>query len=53
MNLSEDDKIYIFVNLIMNTKTKIYYYNNRLIFFLTNPNLEKIKTYIKNMQLDV
>ena len=49
MELSEEDKIYIFINLIMDTDTEIYYYNNKLVVFLSSQNIEKIQTYIKNM----
>jgi hypothetical protein len=48
MQLSEEDKIQIFVNLIMCTDIKINYSDDKLVVVLTNEDMEKIRTYLKN-----
>lgn len=45
--LSEDDKVKIFVSLIMSTDIKILYCNNKLMIHLDDNYTDKISTYIK------
>lgn len=51
-NLSEDDKVKIFVSLIMSTDTNIKYFNNKLTIILDESGLEKIRTYTKNRSIE-
>lgn len=46
--LSNNDKVKIFVSLIMLTDIKIIYKNGKLVITLHPSDVKKINTYIKN-----